>query len=168
MLVGLNFVHAGGEIVELGGLKSKAPAGWEKQKPSNNLRKYQFLVPKADGDKEDADVAVFAIGGNKEQNIKRWKEAFVPPAGKWIDDVAKAEEYKVGKAAVYCLDITGTYKFKKAPGDPSEKATLKENYRRFTVLFDTDDSSFTITMVGPAKTMAKNKEAFDGWIKAFK
>jgi hypothetical protein len=169
VVVGLNFVRAGGEAVELGGLTSKTPEGWKKQKPSNTLRKFQFLVPKVDGDTEDADLAVFAIGGNKKQNIERWKAAFLAPKGKTIDDVAKVEEYKVGKvASVYCLDITGTYKYKKMPGDAREKEQLKENYRRFTVLFDTAEDSFTITMVGPAKTMAKNKEAFDSWIKAFK
>src|SRR5438105_3935915 len=58
VLAGVNLVYAGGESVDLGGLKSKTPAGWKKQEPSNKLRMYQFAVPKVEGDKEDAELVV--------------------------------------------------------------------------------------------------------------
>jgi hypothetical protein len=170
MLIGLNFAQAGGEVVELGGLSSKTPEKWKKEKPSNNLRKYQFAVPKVDGDADDAELAVFSFGASgKEENLKRWKSQFIAPAGKTIDEVSKVEEFKIGKVAdVFVLDISGTFKYKKAPQNPQEKEQLKEGYRRFNVMFETDKTTFFITLTGPAKTMAKNKEAFDGWLKAFK
>jgi hypothetical protein len=173
MMLGLNFAHAGGENVELGNLKSKVPAGWNLQKPSNKLRLYQISVPKVEGDKDNAELVVFFFGegggGGPEDNIKRWKTQFIPPEGKTIDEVSKVEKYKVGKAAdVVCLDISGTYKFKFPPNDPRAKEERKENYRRFNVIFDTDKGQYFVTLTGPAKTMQKNKEVFDGWIKAFK
>jgi hypothetical protein len=172
-LVGLNFAYAGGDVVEIGGLKSKVPAGWKVQEPSNKLRMYQMSIPKVEGDKDNAELVVFFFGtgggGGTEDNIKRWKTQFIAPEGKSIDDVSKLEKYKVGKAAdVICLDISGTYKYKFPPNDPRAKEERKENYRRFNVIFDTDKGSYFITLTGPAKTMQKNKEAFDGWIKAFK
>jgi hypothetical protein len=169
-LVGLNFAYAGGDVVEIVGLKSKIPAGWKVQKPSNKLRMYQFVVPNADGDTDDTELAVFSFGtSGKEENLKRWKKQFIAPAGKTIEEVSKVEEFKIGKVAdVVVLDISGTFKYKKAPQDPREKEQLKEGYRRFNVMFDTDKGTFFITLTGPAKTMQKNKEAFDGWIKAFK
>jgi hypothetical protein len=177
LLVGLNFAYAGDDVVELKdrksdtpGLKSKVPAGWKAQKPSNNLRLFQFAVPKADGDSDDAELVVFSFGASdKAENIKRWKTQFIAPKGKTIDDVSKVEEYKLGKVAeVVCLDIWGTYKYKFPPNDPRAKETLKENYRRFNVMIETQKDTFFITLTGPAKTMAKHKEAFDGFIKAFK
>jgi hypothetical protein len=171
LMVGLNFAWAGGQEVELGGLKSKTPDNWKMEKPSGSLRKFQFSVPSADGDKEGAELVVFSFGGGSgvEDNIARWKGQFIAPEGKSIDDVSKVEKYKVGKVAdVVCLDISGTYKFKFPPNDPRAKEQRKENFRRFNVMFDTDKGLFFITLTGPAKTMAKNKEAFDGWIKAFK
>jgi hypothetical protein len=170
MLIGLNAVYAGGESVEIGGLTSKAPANWKMQKPSNKLRIYQFAVPKVDGDADDAELAVFSFGASgKEENLKRWKSQFIAPAGKTIDEASKVEEYKLGKVAdVVVLDISGTFKYKKAPQDPKEKEQLKPEYRRFNVMLTTDKETYFITLTGPEKTMAKNKEAFDGWLKAFK
>jgi hypothetical protein len=172
LLVGLNFVGAG-EAVDLGGLTSKAPAGWKKQEPASKLRTYQFAVPKVEGDKEDAELVVFFFGagggGGTDDNIKRWKTQFIAPEGKTIEEVSKLEKYKVGKGAdVVCLDIAGTFKYKNPPFSPTAKDERKENFRRFNVIFDTDKGAYFITLTGPAKTMAKSKEAFDGWIKAFK
>ena len=171
--IGLNFAFAGGEAVELGTLKSKAPAGWKKQEPSNKLRMAQFVVPKVAGDDEDAELVVFFFGkgggGSNDDNIKRWKGQFLAPEGKTIDDATKIEKFKVGKVAdIVYVDMQGTYKFKNPPFDPNAKEVRKPNFRRIGVIFDSDDGPFFITLTGPAKTMAKNKDAFDDWIKAFK
>lgn len=173
LFVGLNFVHAGDQVIELGGLKSKAPAGWKLQDPSNKLRLYQAVIKKVDGDKEDVELVVFFFGkgggGGTQENINRWKGQFLPPEGKTIDEASKLEKYKVGTAAdVVLLDISGTFKYKNPPFSPTAKEERKEGFRRFNVIFDTDNGAYFITLTGPAKTMAKTKDAFDGWIKAFK
>lgn len=176
LLAGVNLAYAGGEVVELRkpksevpGLKSKIPADWKTQKPSNRLRLYQIAVPKVEGDNEDAVLAVFAFGASdRKANINLWKQMFIAPKGKSIDDVSKLEEYKLGKVAdVLCLDISGTFREMNLK-DPGAKPKLKENYRRFNVMIETDKETFFITLTGPAKTMAKNKEVFDSFIKAFK
>jgi hypothetical protein len=177
LLVGVNFAVAGSDEVELkdkksdvAGIKSKVPAGWKAQTPSNNLRMYQFAVTKADGDKEDAELAIFSFGASgKEENLKRWKTQFIAPEGKTIAESSKVEEYKVGKVAdVVVLDIWGTFKYRNPPNDPRAKEELKPNFRRFNVMLETDKGTFFITLTGPAKTMEKHKAGFDGWIKAFK
>src|SRR2546423_5604132 len=99
LLAGLNAVYAGGKVVELGGLTSKTPAGWEMQKPSNKFRIYQMNVPKVEGDKEDAELVVFFFGagggGGTQDNLNRWKGMFIPPEGKSIDEVSKVEKFKL-------------------------------------------------------------------------
>src|SRR5262245_59106621 len=52
-----------GEEITLDGLKSRAPSAWKMEKPGNKFRAYQFRVPKADGDKEDAELVIFYFGG---------------------------------------------------------------------------------------------------------
>src|ERR1022692_1375257 len=129
LLVGINVVYAGGETIDLGGLKSKIPDGWKLQEPSNKLRKYQMAIPMAEGDKDSTELVVFHFaggGGETEANIARWKGQFIAPEGKTIDQVSKIEKYKVGKAAdVICLDISGTYKYKFPPNDPNAKEKRK-------------------------------------------
>lgn len=173
LAIGLSLAHAGGEEVDLGGLKSKAPASWKAQKAENKFRKYQFTIPKAEGDKDDAELVIFFFGkgsgGTVKDNVSRWKGMFTAPEGKTLDEVSKLTTFKIAKdVEVSYFDVSGTYKFKNPPFDPKAKEERRENYRLIGVIIDNDEGPFFIRMTGPAKTMAKNKEAFDSWIKAFK
>jgi hypothetical protein len=173
MLVAVNVVYAGGDVIELGSLKSKAPAAWKREKPSNKLRTAQFVLPKSDGDKEDAELVIFFFGkgggGSNEDNIKRWEAQFIAPEGKTIDEATKVDKFKIGTVAdVVYVDMHGTYKYKNPPFDPNAKEVRKQDFRRIGIIFDSDDGPFFITLTGPAKTVTKHKESFDSWIKAFK
>lgn len=165
-------VLAGGTVVELDDLKSTAPAAWRAKESKFKTRLHTFVVPKAQGDDRDAEIQVIFFGkdsgGGIAENIKRWKGMFLPPEGKTIDEVSKQEEFKVGKASLTVLDVQGIYKDKFPPFDPNAKEIRRPDYRRVNVYFDTDNGPFFIIFVGPAKTVAQNKKAFDDWLKAFK
>src|SRR5262245_49154437 len=146
-----------GVEVTLDNLKSRVPATWKAQKPSNKFRAYQFAVPMAKGDKKDAELVIFYFGpgsgGTVTDNIKRWKGQFQAPEGKDIDDVAKVEKKKIGKVDVTYLDISGTYLFKFPPFDPNAKTQKLSDYRRLGVYFDSENGPYFITLTGPAKTV---------------
>jgi len=132
------------------------------------MRYAQFKVPAAKGDKDDGELVIFkGLGGSADANIKRWKDMFVPPEGKSIDDVAKVTDMKVSGANVTYLDVHGTYLFK-PPFDPNAKAKPMPDYRRFGVIFASENGPYFITVTGPARTMAQHKKDFDNWLKAFK
>ena len=158
--------------VTLDGLKSDAPAGWKMQEPANKFRAYQFVLPKATGDKEDGELVIFYFGagggGSPGDNLKRWKGMFEPPQGKTIDDVSKVDKFKVGNVEVTYLDVQGIYLAKFPPFDPNAKITRKADYRRLGVVFASENGPYFITLTGPAKTVAEQKKSFDGWLKAFK
>jgi hypothetical protein len=173
VLACVSAAFAGGDTLELGAMKSKTPANWKRQEPSNKLRTAQYAIPKVDGDKEDAELVVFFFGkgggGSNADNIKRWKGQFIAPEGKTIDEATKIDTFKLGDTTeITYVDMSGTYKFRFPPNDPNAKEVRKDNFRRIGVIFDSVDGPFFITLTGPAKTMEKNKGAFDGWIKAFK
>ena len=158
-----------GVVVDMDGLRSRAPADWKQETPGNRMRFAQFRLPKQDGDKEDGEVVVFkGLGGSAEANVKRWKGMFQPPAGKSIDDVAKVKEMKVGDANVTYLDVHGTYLFKAQPFNPAAKAEKLPDYRMLGVIFETPQKQFQIRCVGPAATVEKYKPGFDEWLKNFK
>src|SRR5262245_32102455 len=162
----------GGTTVTLDGLKSDAPAGWKEKASPFKTRLHTFVVPKTEGDERDAEVQVIFFGkdagGGLQENVKRWKSMFDPPEGKKIDEVAKQETFKVGKAEVTVLDISGTYLEKFPPFDPNAKTTRRPDYRRLNVYFDSENGPFFIIFVGPAKTVGQNKKSFDDWLNAFK
>jgi hypothetical protein len=160
-----------GAVVELDGLRSRAPASW-KEEQARQMRHAQFQVPKVDGDKDDAEFVVFYFGpgggGSTEENIKRWKGQFIPPDGKKMDDVTKVEKMKVGNVDVTYVDLSGTYKFKKAPFVPDEQAQLRSNYRALKVIFESPKGPYYLSLVGPAKTVEHHKKGFDELVKGFK
>jgi len=142
------------------------PAGWKKEKPSSNFRYAQFRIPRAEGDPADAELVIFkGLGGSVKQNVERWKGQFIPPEGKRLDDVATLTEMKVaGHPATY-LDIRGTF-LDGMPGSP--KKVKRPDYRMLAVQLEGPDNPYHIKLTGPAKTIARHKKEFDGWLKAFK
>lgn len=162
-------VRSEGTEVKLDDLSSTTPADWKSIKPDNRLRKYQFELPLAEGDKGVAEVAVLPnFGGDSENKVARWKRDFLPPEGKTIDQVSTVKEFQLGKDNEgTILDIRGTWVYKERPFDPKSQPVVREGYRVIWVILDTKLDTFQIRLSGPEKTVAKHKEAFDAWLKGF-
>jgi hypothetical protein len=154
-------------VVDLDGMKSKAPATWKEEPPASNLRFMQFSLAAAKGDTDNAEVQIFKdAGGSVKDNLARWKAQFAPPEGKTLDDVAKVSEIEVGGIKATVLDIEGT--FKSPPFDPKYKGAKKEGFRMTALQFQGPKSLYQIKLIGPAKTVEQYKKGFDEWLKNFK
>lgn len=155
-----------GVAVEWGGVKSTTPAGWKEETPSNKMRLAQFKLAKEKGDPEDAELALFASpgGGTVDANLERQVKKF-----ELAKDAKPAlSKVKIGKNEATYQDITGTLLKKFPPFDPNAKVTKVENYRQIYVIFDAKDAVYSLTLLGPAKTVEKHKKEFDEWLKNFK
>ena len=158
-----------GDIVELGGMKSVAPASWKQEPPSNEMRAVQFKLPKVEGDPEDAALVVFYFrggSGSVEQNLKRQEAKFDLANAKKAD--VKVEKTKVGPIDATYQDIRGTYLSKFPPFAPNAKITRKNDYRQLYVVFTAKDGEYYVSLLGPQKTVEKYKPGFDAWLKNFK
>ena len=157
-----------GTVVKLDKLKSATPENWKSEKPFNRLRTHQFRIPGPKGAK-DAELAILPdVKGTVEQNHARWKDQFVPPDGKTVDDLAKTSKFMVGKAKVDVLDMRGTWVFKERPFDPKSREEVRPDSRVLFVIFDTGDENFHIRLAGPAATVDPQYQAFMDWLKNFK
>jgi hypothetical protein len=158
-----------GTLVTIDKLKSKTPADWKPEKPANRLRSYQFRLPRAREDKEDAQLAILPeLTGNPEQNVQRWKDMFVAPDGKTLDEVARVDKLKIGPVRVTYLDVQGTYLYTDRPMAPRSTAKPLPGYRMLAVMLQSAEGASLIRLVGPAATVAAHKAAFDAWLKNFK
>lgn len=169
LLAGLVSAQDKGTAVELAGMKSTTPADWKQEPPSNMFRLTQFKIPRADGDKDDAELAVFYFkgggAGTADANLKRQTAKFQPAAGK--DKVEeKVEKIKVGGLDAVYQDVSGT--FIKKPFPMAEKGTPVPGYRQLYVLFEGKDGQYYMTLLGPAKTVEKHKKGFEEFLKNFK
>jgi hypothetical protein len=154
------------EPFEFAGLKSKLPEEWKPAPlPPGGMRFAQFKLPKADGDLEEGDLALFVFpggAGTKEQNLARQTAKFVPEGR-----TEKRDEIKVGTYAATYQDVAGT--FLKKPFPMAQTGTPTPNYRQLYVLFEgKDGKQYYMTLIGPAKTIAKHEAAFKGWLASMK
>src|SRR5947209_8413295 len=74
-----------GADVELSGMKATTPADWkEEAQKAGSMRMHTFKLPKAEGDPEEAELALFYFPGGSgtlEQNLARQVAKFQAPAG---------------------------------------------------------------------------------------
>ncbi|HEY3789499.1 MAG TPA: hypothetical protein VGL71_11625 [Urbifossiella sp.] len=157
-----------GATVEWAGLKSTTPAGWKEETPSSKFRQGQFKIPKVEGDKEDAELAIFFSpgGGGIDANLKRQVAAFQPAEGKEkVGD--KQEKIKIGGHDAVYQEVTGTFIKKAFP--MAQTGTPMPGYKQIYVIFETKDGAVaSLWLRGPEKTVDKHKKEFDEWVKGFK
>ena len=159
---------AKGVEVTLDGLKSITPTNWKPEKPANLLRPYQFRLPRADGDKEDAVVFILnTVQGTPEENLARWKDLFVLATNIPKDQASRQFGFKNSKAALTCLDIQGTYLVKHKPIDVAVQESRPE-YRMIAALWVSKDNGYSIRLIGPKRTVELYAKAFEQWLRGFK
>jgi len=157
-----------GTEVTIDGLKSVAPPAWKPEKPANRLRSRQFKIPKAAGDKEDAEVYILPeVGGKVEESFNGLKELFILPPDMPKSQAVKESKFVVGKATIYVLELQGTFRVKHIPIDQAVKE-VKPDYRMLAVIWKSDQTSCSIRMVGPRKTVEAHTKEFENWLKNFK
>ena len=135
------------------------------------MRAATYTVPKAAGDTENGECAVFYFGqgqgGDAQANIRRWIGQFQAPNGGPADSLAKTTTGKIGALAVTRIDLSGTYK---PSGGPMMQSTgaPKPNYRLLGAIVEGPQGSVFFKFTGPAKTVAANQAAFEGMLKGLK
>jgi hypothetical protein len=165
----ISLLAAAGVTVDLGGLKSAAPASWKESPVSNPMRVKQFTVPGKEN--PDAELAIFYFGqgqgGSTEANLDRWKKQFVAADGK-SEAPSKTSAVKVASGtSATVLDIQGTWLYKASPMAPGAPEP-RPNHRMLAAVLESPKGNYYVRLVGPAKTIEQNKKEFDGWLKAFK
>jgi hypothetical protein len=151
-------------------LKYTAPAGWTSKPPSSSSRVAECVLPKADGDKDDASLVVYffsATGGRSVQaNVDRWISQMAQPDGRASKDLAKTSAMTVNGLKVTDVDVTGTYVAEMSPG-----ATEHFNYpgwRLRAAVVETPGGAYYIKVTGPAKTVAKWDAAYGAFLNSLK
>jgi len=150
-----------------GGLKWNVPAGWKPQ-AQRPMRAATYTAPKAAGDSEDGECAVFYFGpgqgGGVDANVKRWIGQFEAPGAGPADKLAKTSKRTVNGLPVTYIDLTGTYK---PSGGPMMQATgSKPGYRLLGAIVEGPQGAVFFKFTAPAKTAAAQQAAFDALLKS--
>jgi hypothetical protein len=148
------------QTIDAGGLTFQAPAAWKSSPPSSQMRRAELKVAPVEGDKEPAELVVFAFpggAGSVEANVKRWQSQFKDADGNSppIDSkVIKGKNVEVTR-----VEIAGHYYPSQFPGRPREPD--RPNYRLLGAIVQAGGTGYFLKMTGPDKTMQAVRPEFD-------
>jgi hypothetical protein len=146
-----------------------SPADWASETPTSSFRKAQFLLPRAQDDKEDASCIVFHFGGEgggAQANLDRWSSQFKQPDGSASTAAAKTEQLTVNGLTQTRLDLSGTYLFKTTPMAPHH--TEKPDFRMLAAVVESSSGPWFVKLVGPEGTVSKWEASYKQFLDSFK
>ena len=133
-----------------------APAAWHTRPAASSMRVAEFVVPRAAGDTEDAELIVYFFGasggGGAEANIDRWMGQIQQPDGSASKDKARRDAQTINGLKVTTVDVSGTYVAEMRPGAAEHHNSA--GYRLRAAVVETPGGAYYIKMTGPAKTVA--------------
>ena len=151
--------------IDAGGLKFEAPASWKSTPPKSQMRRAQLVLQPVAGDKQPAELVVFAFpggAGGVEANVTRWASQFQDDKGN--PPTPKTETRKGKNVDVTYVQISGHYVAPLQPG--SDKKFDEPNYMLLGAIVLTDEAGYFLKMVGPEKTMKTATKDFDALVKS--
>jgi hypothetical protein len=144
------------EVEIKGGLKLNVPETWKQSEPSSRLRLAQFSIPKAKGDSEDGELALFnfGAGGGAKANIDRWVGQFQA-----AEREVNVKEGALETGRYFFVEISGTYD--KPIGPPIARQTkAAPGSRMLGVILGMEDKGiYFFKMTGPDETVAAQAAA---------
>lgn len=153
-------------VLDLDGIRLRAPKEWKNEEASSSFRLAQFVLQRADGDGVDATCVIFRFGGGQggglEANLNRYYGQFEQPDGRATKDLAKTTKREVSGIPITIADISGTYIAPKRPGAPER--FNEPNWRMLVAMLTVNENSYFIRAVGPQKTIARWEKSFEEFI----
>ena len=142
------------------------PAGWVREKPDNRLRAAQFrLTPPTDA--KESTAGELTVTG---ESTPRFSGKFL----EWTNTFADGSEVKTDlvnlprTTVAHLLDITGTWKYRERPRDPSSKEELRADSRVIWVVVVNAEETTHLRLSGPKAVVAAHHAAFLKWLKSAK
>ena len=154
--------HVSGEVglVDVGGLKFKAPEGWEYQHPASSMRRAEFGVR---GEAGTAGLVVYFFGnqgaGSAQANIDRWVGQFKNPDGSAVA-APKPVTHKIAGLDVTQVEVAGTYVGGMGAGAPQAEGHTSQ--RMIATIVQTPKGPFYFKFLGADKTVVENRKALEG------
>ena len=156
-----------GQPQDLGSITVRAPDVWTVEEPTSPMRKAQYLLPRAEGDAEDASLIVYYFGpgqgGSVEDNLERWYGQFLQPNGSLTKDRARVNRQTVSGMPVTTADMSGTYA-PSAMGPMMPAPDPRPNFRMLAALVESPQGVYYFKLTGPEKTVERWKGTFDRYI----
>ncbi len=143
-----------------------APPAWAPRAVTSMMRVSEFVLPKADGDLEDASLVIYffgGTGGTVQANLDRWFGQIAQPDGRQTKNVATALSRLINGLSVTLVDARGTYVAEVTPGSPER--FNKPGYRMRAAVIQTTGGPYFIKLMGPLNTIARWDKEYEVFLQ---
>ena len=154
---------------EAAGVAWTVPARWETQ-PPRMMRVATYLVPKAEGDDEPGECAVFFFGqgqgGSVDLNLQRWRDQFEAEPGGPPGPPSTAERKStINDVAVTTVTLAGTYLASMGP--MFQSGTVKKpGYKMLGAIIEAPEGNVFVKLTGPEKTVLGAEGEFQAFLNS--
>ncbi|MEZ5317983.1 MAG: hypothetical protein R2752_11335 [Vicinamibacterales bacterium] len=146
------------------------PDGWTTKTPSSSMRVAEFVLPRAEGDAEDATATVYffgGTGGSVQANLDRWVGQMAQPDGSDSSKVAKTTTMTSASGLkITLVDVAGTYVAEVTPG--ASEHFNKPGFRQIAGVVETGDGPYFVKVIGPAATVARWRDALQQFLTSLR
>ncbi|HEV8703258.1 MAG TPA: hypothetical protein VGV60_18455 [Candidatus Polarisedimenticolia bacterium] len=144
-----------------GELAWTVPKEWIEEPPKSGMRKAQYRLPAASGDREDGECVVYYFGagqgGDVKANLDRWAAQFRG----WGTASPEFSEVKAGGFTISRAEVHGTYTPSPMSMGGGPEPEPKPGYMLLGAIVPGPDANWFFKCTGPEKTMEANRARFD-------
>lgn len=148
---------------QAGGLSWTTPDAFQRQ-PDRQMRAATYQFPKAKGDADAPELAVFYFGpgqgGGIQANIQRWSEQLRTADGKPVQ--AKTSVKEVNGLKVHLVEGKGTYR----SGGFGAPVVQKPGYQLLGAIVEGPEGAVFFKLTGPSRSVEAARKSFDAMLKS--
>jgi hypothetical protein len=151
------------------GLTFTAPPVWQSRPAASSMRVAEFVVPRTNGDSEDAEVIVYYFGGgggSADANVERWIGQMEQPDGSGSQAKAVRSSLTANGLKLTTVDVSGTYVAEMRPG--ATEHFNKPGYRLRAAVIETPRGPYYVKMTGPARTVGAANADFTAFLQSLR
>ena len=140
---------------------------WQPTPNTSMTRVAEFVLPRAEGDTEDASLVVYffgGTGGTVQANLDRWFGQLSQPDGRQTKDVATTAGRLINGLQVTMFDATGTYVAEVTPG--SSERFNKPGFRMRAAVIQTAGGPYFIKLIGPLKSVTRWDKEYEAFLQS--
>ena len=146
--------------VHIGHLRLEAPKAWLRKKPPVDFILAEFVLPRAPGDPEDAQLTVTTVGPNNPQRLNQLREELKKSPGQ-----ATVEYLTISGVEVILVDASANYG--EMPGVFAPE-TREGRYRVLNAIVPVGEKLYFVNCSGPEKTVGNYARQFRDFLLGMK
>lgn len=146
--------------VQMGNLRLEAPKAWLRKKPPIDFILAEFVLPRAPGDPEDAQLTVTAVGPNSPKRLDQLREELKKSPGH-----ATVEYLTISGVEVILVDASANYG--EMPGVFAPEVR-EGRYRVLNAIVPVGEKLYFVNCSGPEKTVGNYARQFRDFLLGMK